>query len=181
MNINTLGITGLFGSIIVVGVNLLLHQKNRKYDQAKEQLIHLYNPLNALIKKKQKALFFLKLNENKREEFEKEYYQFFMEIQEIYLTNEVYASLELNTAFRTLHNNHELEYYNYAQKFENKDDILKEIAKFELRHSVDEDSKFEQKMNKFIEVVNSDIYQIYHQKPVERFFRDRIFLKAPNS
>ena len=174
MDINfVLGIGGLIGAVIVVAVNIILHQKNRKYDLTKEQLIHLYNPLNALINKKSKYLAFLKHNNKKSDQYPIEYYKFFVELQDIYLTNEVYASLDLHTAFHTLHHNHEMEYHNYSQKNESEEDILKDIAEFELSHLVDanDSNELEQNMNKFIEVFNSDLYKIYHQKPVIRFFK----------
>ena len=171
MDISVLGIGGIIGAIIVVIVNIILHQRNRKYDLAKEQLINLYNPLNALIKKKYKYLVFLKNNIKKSDQYPIEYYKFFMEIQDIYLTNEVYASLELSSAFHTLQHNHEMEYHNYSQWNNSEDDILKDIAKFELTNLIDEYgySEIEQKMDKFIEVLNNNLYQIYHQKPVYRF------------
>ncbi len=170
-----LGIGGLIGAVVVVTANIVLHQKNRKYDLAKEQLIHLYNPLNALINKEAKYLAFLKHNTKKSDLYPIEYYQFFMKLQDIYLNNEVYASLDLHAAFHTLHHNHEMEYHNYSQWNEAEEDILKGVAKFELAHRIDEDgySEIEQKMNKFIEVLNNDLYQIYHQKPVYRFFREK--------
>ena len=174
MDINTLGIGSILGAVIVVTVNIILHQRNRKYDLAKEQLIHLYNPLNALINKKSKYLAFLKHNNKKSDQYPTEYYKFFMELQDIYLTNEVYASLNLHAVFHTLHHNYEMEYYNYSQRADSEDVILKSIANFELAHGIDIDgySVIEQKMNKFIEVLNNDLYQIYHQKPVYRFFKE---------
>jgi selenocysteine-specific translation elongation factor len=173
MDISVLGIGGIIGATIVVITNIVLHQRNRKYDIAKEQLIHLYNPLNALINKKSKYLAYLKRNTKKSNQYPVEYYKFFMELQDIYLTNEVYASLDLHAAFHALHHNHEREYHNYSQWNEDEEDILKGIANFELSHQIDENgnSEIERKMNKFIEVLNNDLYQIYHQKPVYRFFR----------
>ncbi len=173
MDISVLGIGGIIGATIVVVTNIILHQRNRKYDLAKEQLVHLYNPLNALVEKKSKYLAHLKHNTRKSDQYPIEYYKFFMELRDIYLNNEVYASLDLHKAFHTLNHNHEMEYHNYSQRNDSEEVILKGIAKFELSHKIDDDgySEIEQKMNKFIEVLNNDLYQIYHQKPVYRFFR----------
>ena len=44
MDISVLGIGGIIGATIVVITNIVLYQKNRKYDKAKDQLVHLYNP-----------------------------------------------------------------------------------------------------------------------------------------
>ena len=174
MDINALGIGGIIGAVIVVIVNIMLHQRNRKYDIAKEQLVHLYNPLNALINKKSKYLEFLKFNSKKSDNYPVEYYKFFMELQDIYLSNEVYASLDLYSAFHTLHHNHEKEYHNYSQSDDKEEDILKKLAKFELSHKMDKEgcSEMERKMENFIKVLDSDLYKIYYQKPVNRFFRE---------
>ena len=174
MDISALGVGSIVGAIAVVATNIVLHQKNRNNDFAKEQLIHLYNPLNALINKKSKYLAFLKHNKKKSDQYPVEYYNFFIELQDIYLSNEVYASLDLHAAFYTLQHKHEMEYHNYSQQHDSEEDILKGIAKFELSHKVDADgnSEIERKMNKFIEVLKDDLHQIYHQKPVYRFFRE---------
>jgi len=171
MDLNAIGIGAIIGAGIVTLTNIILYQKNRRYDLSKEQLTKLYNPLNALIEKKHKYLIFLK--DDKFEQFAIEYYQFFLDMQEIYLTNEVYASLALSTAFHTLHHNHEMEYRNYSRNSDNQEVIIKNVAMFELQHKVDADnqSEFERKIEDFIAVVKDDLYQIYHQKPVYRFFR----------
>ncbi|MBA1419966.1 MAG: hypothetical protein FAF03_03665, partial [Epsilonproteobacteria bacterium] len=137
--LSVLGIGGIIGATIVVITNIILHQRNRKYDLAKEQLIHLYNPLNALINKKSKYLAFLKHNTKKSDQCPIEYYKFFIELQDIYLENEVYASLDLYAAFHTLHHNHEMEYHNNSQWTAKEEDNLKGIAKFELAHLIDEE------------------------------------------
>ena len=173
ISIETISIGSFIGAIIVVSVNIWLHQKNRKYDFAKEQLIHLYNPLNAIIKSKRKYLIFLKMNSEDKNKYYIEYYDFFLEIKDIYLNNEVYSSLELHTVFYSIHHNHELEYSNYSKWSKIEDDILKDISEFELNHQLDEnnDSELEQKLNKFIEIFDEDLNQIYHGKPVYRFYK----------
>jgi hypothetical protein len=165
ISIETISIGSFIGAIIVVSVNIWLHQKNRKYDFAKEQLIHLYNPLNAIIKSKRKYLIFLKMNSEDKNKYYIEYYNFFLEIKDIYLNNEVYSSLELRTEFYTIHHNHDIE-YSLSSKIE-------DISKVELNHQVDKDgnSKLEQKLNKFIEIFDEDLNQIYHGKPVYRFYK----------
>ena len=177
MDIGTVGVGAIIGATITVIVNIILHQKNRQYDRAKEQLVHLYSPLNAIINKKLKYLTFLKHNNKKSDQYPVEYYKFFIELQDIYLKNEVYASLELRAVFYELHHNYEMEYFNYSQCNNNKEDILKGIATFELTHGIDKEdnSEIEQKVNKLIEVLNSDIHKIYHKNQYIGFIK-----KLPN-
>lgn len=173
MFLEVIGIGAIIGATIVTVTNIILHLQNRKYELSKEQLTKLYNPLNALIKKKHKHLGFLKIKKNKFEEYAVEKYQFFLELRDIYLEHEVYSSLALHAAFHTLQHNHEMEYYNYSNKCANENEILKYLALFEMTLNIGEDgqSEFEQKLEKLIEVVQNDLYDIYHQKPVTRYFR----------
>ena len=176
MDINLIGIGTISGAIIVTSVNIWLHQKNIYYDRAKQQFEKLYNPLNALISKKKKYLGFLKKNENNFEQFAIEYYNFFLDVREIYLNNEVYGSLNIRKTFHSLDHSHNVEFYNYSnlKQLKTKEEIYKAIALFELQNKVDGDdlSEIEQKMEKFIEVVNEDIYTIYHQKPVKWYYNN---------
>jgi len=176
MDINLIGVGAISGAIIVTSVNIWLHQKNIYYDRAKQQLEKLYNPLNALISKKKKYLVFLKKNENNFEQFAIEYYNFFLDVRDIYLTNEIYGSLNLRVAFHTLEHNYQLEFSNYSNfaKLETKQEIYKQVALFELKHQLDEDglSEIEHKMEKFIDVVREDMYSIYHQKPVKWYYNN---------
>jgi len=173
MSLETIGLGAIIGAIIVTVINSILHRQNRNYELSKEQLTKLYNPLNALIKKKHKHLEFLKMKKDKFEEYAIGNYKFFLELQNIYLNNEVYSSLALHTAFHTLHHNHEMEYYNYANKYDNEDEILKYLALFQMTDKCNNDGKseFEQKIEDFIDVVQNDLYEIYHQKPVTRYFK----------
>ena len=173
MSLELIGIGAIIGAIIVTITNIVIFQKNRKYELSKEQLTKLYNPLNSLIEKKYKYLEFLKINQDKFEEYAIENYKFFLELRNIYLNNEVYSSLDLHSAFHTLHHNHEMEYYNYSNKYNNEDDILKHLALFHMTNKLDDDeeSEFEQKIEKFIEVAQNDLYKIYNQKPVTRYFK----------
>ncbi len=176
IDLNSIGIGAIIGSSIVTYVNILLHKRNIKYDRSKQQLEKLYNPLNALIADKKKYLTFLKLNSEAFEKFAVEYYNFFLELRRIYLTNEVYASLQLRTSFHHLEHNHQLEFRNYSKffKLNTKEDIYKQVALFELNRLKNDNglSEFEQNIEKFIETLNNDIYNIYNQKPVVRYYQE---------
>lgn len=173
IDLNSIGIGAIIGSCVVVLVNIYLHQKNIKYDRAKEQLKNLYNPLNKIINKNKKYLDFLKLREESFQKFSEEYYTFFLELREIYLDNEVYASIDLQRAFHSLLHNHELEFYNYSRNIDNTEDINKKVALFHLKHRVNENrnSEFENKLEKVIEVIFNDISKIYNNKPVKYYYK----------
>jgi len=160
LDIGSLGI----GRLLATVVNIALFKKNRKYDLNKERLINLYNPLNALIQKKYKYLQLLKIDANNYDRYVKEYYRFFLGLQDIYYNNEVYASPLLREAFHTLNHNHEIEYYNYACKYNYKDEILNQVALFEHQHQKNSDdlSEFEQRVQKIVDIVKNDLYEMYH-------------------
>lgn len=84
MNMELIGIGAIIGATLVTVTNIVIFQKNRKYELSKEQLIKLYNPLNALIKKESKYLGFLKINKDKFEDYAIEKYKFFLELMEYY-------------------------------------------------------------------------------------------------
>ena len=166
MDILNIGIGAIIGAIITVSVNIYLQQRNLKFDTSKERLKNLYNPLNAVIKEKHKYLYILKYDEDNFEKFAVEYYNFFLELRKIYFKNEVYSSKELRISFHTLEHNHFLEYSNYSQKksfnSNSKEEIYKQVALFELGHKINEEnnSQIEQSLDKFIDVISSDIFKI---------------------
>ncbi len=160
MDINILGIGAVIGATVVAGTNLYIFQQNHKRDESKERLKNLYYPLYAMIEKKKKHLGFLKIRP--KEEFEKfavEYYKFFLELRDLYLDNKIYESLELRIAFHLLVYNHELESNVYYKESSSEEELIKNIALFELKHKVDEDglSELERNIEKIIEVINDDI------------------------
>lgn len=58
MDINSIGIGSLISSILIVATNIYIFQKNRKFDQSKEQINNLYNPLHEIIEKEYKHIQF---------------------------------------------------------------------------------------------------------------------------
>ena len=177
MDVNNIGIGAFISAILVVSTNIVLHWYNRQYDLSKEQLIHLYNPLNALIEKKYKELKFLNMGNEDFEHYAIAYYQFFLEFQEVYLTNEVYSSLRLYRTFHSLKVDHRRENAIAFQKSENQEETLRNLALFQMKvgTKVDGHSEFEEKFEEVIKIVQDDLYQIYNQKPVYRFFRNSFF------
>ena len=154
------------------------NKKNNDMLEAKEQHSNLYVKLNALIEKKWKYLTFLKLRQTKAEEddqkYANEYYQFYLELRDLYLENQVYGSLDLFTVFHTLNHNHEMEYRNFAMNSETHEEALSKLAKYELSHGRDKEdnSEFERKMEELIKVIKEDIYRLDGKKPVERFYKE---------
>ena len=51
MDIGTIGVGAIIGSVIVVGTNLFIAQKNRKRDEIKERLEKLYLPMKRVVQK----------------------------------------------------------------------------------------------------------------------------------
>lgn len=175
MDINTIGIGGLLGAFLIVSVNIYLHQKNIKQDRLKEQLKNLYNPLNAIIKKKKRYLDLMKNTDELNEKYMVEYYDFFLELLDFYLNNEVYASLSLRKKFHSLWDHHDIEFSNYSQNKNSYDkkEIHKNIALFELRHNIDGNglSEFERLLESLIETVSDDISKIYKNEPLYFYYK----------
>lgn len=161
MDINTIGVGAILGATVVAGTNLLIFHLNRKKDETKERLKNLYYPLYASIAKKDKYLAFLKTcQEEEFEKFAVEFYKFFLELRDIYLDNKIYESMQLREAFRVLIHNHEMESNNYCRDSSTSEELIKNLALFELaKHKVGEDelSEIERNIQKIIEVIQSDI------------------------
>lgn len=160
MDINAIGIGAIIGATVVAGTNLLIFHLNRKKDETKERLKNLYYPLYASIAKKDKHLAFLKTcQEEGFEKFAVEFYKFFLELRDIYLDNKIYESMQLREAFRVLIHNHEMESNNYCRDSSTSEELIKNLALFELKHKVGEDelSEIERNIQKIIEVIQSDI------------------------
>ncbi len=157
-------ITGsIIGASIVATVNLGIFQLNRYKDEKKERLRSLYYPLQAIIDKKYKTVRLMKRHFSQNfESFSIAYYKFFLELRDIYLDNRVYATRELNIAFHKILHNHSIESLNYTEWTSNEDDLLKELAKFELKHQLDEDemSELERNLENVIDVIRVDISKL---------------------
>lgn len=173
--------SAIIGSMIIallgINQNYVNNLKNKEYDEVKEQLKYLYNPLNAIIEKNYKYLIFQKhysIKEDKIDEYATKYYTFFLELRDTYLDNQVYGSLKLREAFHLLLHRHEREYRNYSNQFDTEKDIINNLAMFELNNDInkDDDSAFERLVENVIEVINEDICKIAKDKePVKRYYQ----------
>lgn len=114
------------------------------------------------------------MREDYFEEFAIEYFNFYLKLRDIYLKNEIYGSVDLYRVFHELNHNYEIEYYNYSGIPSDKENIIKNIALFELKKRTNPSNElldFEEKVEKVISVINTDIYSIYKNKtPVKRFY-----------
>jgi len=162
-----------FGVIISATIALIIYYRNRRYDQAKERLKNLYNPLNALIEKRSKYLDFLSIRDRSR--YEIEYYQFFLELRDIYLAQASYGTHKLGITFHSLLHTHEMEYSNADNDNLSENEMIKQIAHFELNYKVDQggDSEFERKMDELIRIIS--IEEDYLSKEIEFRFKEEIY------
>lgn len=156
------------------GMAYYIYSKNRRYDKAKEKLKNLYNPLNALIEKRSKYLTFLKMRDKPR--YEIEYYKFFLELRDIYLDQASYGTHKLEIVFHSLRHTHEIEYSNVDKDNLSEDEMIKQIAHFELNHNVDheENSEFERKMEELIRIISLERCEL--NKEIEFKFKEKIYI-----
>lgn len=148
------------------GMAYYIYSKNRRYDQAKEKLKNLYNPLNALIEKRSKYLRFLKMRDKPR--YEIEYYKFFLELRNIYLDQALYGTVKLRKAFHTLRHAHEIEYNNVDKGNLSEDEMIEQIAHFEMNHQ-----EFEHKMEELIRIISIEQYHLNEE--IEFKFKEEIY------
>lgn len=162
-----------FAVLFSAGMAYYIYSRNRRYDKAKEKLKNLYNPLNALIEKRSKYLAFLNIRDRSR--YEIEYYNFFLELRDIYLENSMYGTVKLRMAFHTLRHAHEMEYNLVDKGNFSEEEMIKQIANFELNHrfSQDENSEFERKMEELIRIIS--IEQYYLSKEIMFKFKEEIY------
>lgn len=163
---NCNAVFSFFGVIISAIIALIIYYRNRRYDQAKEKLKNLYNPLNATIEKREKYLSFLKMRDRSR--YEIEYYKFFLELRDIYLDQALYGTMKLKMAFHTLRHAHEMEYSNVDKGNLSEDEIIEQIAHFEMNHL-----DFERKMEELIRIISIEQYEL--NKEIEFKFKDKIY------
>lgn len=154
------------GIIASASIAYYIYSKNRRYDQAKETLKNLYNPLNALIEKREKYLTFLKMRDKPR--YEIEYYKFFLALRDIYLDHALYGTMKLRIAFHTLQHAHEMEYNNVDKENLSEDEMIEQIAHFEINHQ-----GFERKMEELIRIISIEQSELY--KEIEFKFKDKIY------
>jgi len=162
-----------FAVLFSTGIAYYIYSQNRRYDKAKEKLKNLYNPLNALIEKREKYLSFLK--DRDRSRYEIEYYQFFLELRNTYLDHASYSTHKLGVAFQSLRHAHEMEYSNEDNDNLSEEEMIKQIAHFELNYKVDQggDSEFERKIDELIHIIS--IEQEHLNKEIELKFKEKIY------
>lgn len=157
-----------FAVLFSAGMAYYIYSRNRRYDQAKEKLKNLYNPLNALIEKRSKYLDFLSTRDRSR--YEIEYYQFFLELRDIYLAQASYGTHKLGITFHSLLHTHEMEYSNADNDNASEEEMIKQIAHFELNYKVDQggDSEFERKMERLIRTIEEEQYNLYEEIHIDK-------------
>jgi len=89
MDINTLGIGGILGAILLAGINLYIFHSNRKKDEIKERIDNLYTPM------------YVYYMEHMRYGVD-EPYKDYIALKEIYIRNSIYASDILKELFESL-------------------------------------------------------------------------------
>lgn len=151
------------------GMAYYIYSRNRRYDQAKEKLKNLYNPLNALIEKRSKYLDFLDMRDRSR--YEIEYYKFFLELRDIYLDHAMYGTIKLRMAFHTLRHAHEMEYNLVDKGNPSEEEMIEKIARFELKNK---NSEFERKMEELIRVISIEQYEL--NKEIEFKLNDKLYV-----
>lgn len=173
MFINCNALLPFFAVIFSTCMAYYIYSQNRRYDKAKEKLKNLYNPLNALIEKREKYLTFLKMRDNPR--YEIEYYKFFLELRDIYLDHALFGTMKLNMAFHTLQHAHEVEYHNADKGNPSEKEMIESIASFELNHKVnqDGDSEFERKMERLMRTIVEEQYNLYEEINIDKSSKKR--------
>ena len=89
MDINTLGIGGILGALLLGSTNLYMFYSNRKKDEIKERIDNLYTPM------------YVYYMEHMRFGID-EPYRDYIELKKIYIRNSIYASDILKELFESL-------------------------------------------------------------------------------
>ena len=160
MNIDQIVVTVLVVAIILAFMNLYASWRDQQKSEAGKQLKNLYYPLHSIIAKKNK--YVASIHKHSDEEFEKfatEYYKYFLELQNRYLENKIYESPKLARAFSLLIHKHGMEAYSDNEPSHLPEEVIKNLALFELKYQVDDDglSLLERNLQKAEEVIESDV------------------------
>lgn len=160
MDINQLFIIVLIIAIVLAFINLYLFWKDRRKREAKNQLKNLYYPLHSIIAKKNK--YVLSLKKHSDEEFEKfaiEYYKYFLELRNKYLENKICESPKLARAFYLLTHEHGMEAYSDNKQSYLPEEVIRNLALFELKYQVDGDglSQLERNLQIVEDIIESDV------------------------
>ena len=160
MDINQIFIIILIVAIIFAFVNLYTFWRDRQKSEAKKQFKNLYYPLHSIIAKKNKYVVSLKKHSD--EEFEKfaiEYYKYFLELRNRYLENKICESSKLAKAFYVLTHAHGMEAYSDTTQSSLPEEVIRNLALFELKYQVDENglSQLERNLQEVEDVIESDV------------------------
>jgi len=160
MDINQILFIALIAAIVLAFLNLYSFWRNRQKSDAKKQLKNLYYPLHSIIAKKNK--YVMSLNKDSEEAFEKfaiEYYKIFLELRNRYLENRICETPKLARAFNVLLHRHGMEAYSEQKQSYLPEEIIRNLALFELDYQVDENglSQLERNLQAVEEVIESDV------------------------
>ena len=160
MDIDQIVVIALVVAIIVAFINLYTFWRDRQKSEAEKQLKNLYYPLHSIIAKKNKYVIILKKDSD--EEFEKfaiEYYKYFLELQNSYLENKICESSKLARAFNLLIHKHGMEACSDNEPSYLPEEVIKNLALFELKYQVDKDglSQLERNLQTVEDVIEYDV------------------------
>ena len=160
MDTDQIIVAALIAAIILACANLYAFWKDRQKSEARKQLKSLYYPLHSIIAKKNK--YIIPLKKHSDEEFEKfaiDYYKYFLELRNRYLENKICESYKLARAFDVLTHEQGMEAYSDNKQSYLPEEVIKNLALFELRYKVDEDglSQIERNLQVIEEVIESDV------------------------
>lgn len=160
MDIDQIVVIALVVAIILAFVNLYTFWRDRQKSEAQKRLKGLYYSLHTIIAKKNK--YVIPLKKHSDEEFEKfaiEYYKIFLELRNRYLENKICESPELASAFNLLIHKHGMEAYGDNKQSYLPEEVIRNLALFELKYQVDEDglSQLERNLQAVEEVIEYDI------------------------
>ncbi len=153
----------LIAAIILAFVNLYTFWRKRQKCEANKQLKNLYYSLHSIVAKKNKYVSSLK--ENPDETFEKfaiEYYKYFLELRNRYLENKICESSKLAGAFDELTHAHGMEPYSDNKQSYLPEEVIRNLALFELSYKVDEDGlcQLERNLQAVEDAIESDIVKM---------------------
>ena len=160
MDINQILFIVLIAAIVLAFLNLYSFWRKRQKSDAKKQLKNLYYPLHSIIAKKNK--YVMTLNKESKEAFEKfaiEYYQIFLELRNQYLEHRICETPKLARTFNVLLHRHGMEGHGDNRQPYLPEEVIKNLALFELNYQVDEDglSQLERNLQAVEEVIESDV------------------------
>ena len=160
MDLNQILFIILIAAIVLAFLNLYSFWRKHQKSDAKKQLKNLYYPLHSIIAKKNK--YVMTLDKDTEEAFEKfaiEYYKIFLELRNQYLEHRICETPKLARAFNVLLHRHGMEAYGDQKQSYLAEEVIKNLALFELNYQVDEDglSQLERNLQVVEKVIESDV------------------------